>query len=309
MTLNTLFSRPPLIHIGYPKCLSTWLQKKLFIPQNGYSIALDPLEAKISFIDPAPFRYTPLTPETFIKKKQICESTIPVITAESLAGNLYCGGYDAQLNADRLHQSIPIAKILIVIREQRSLIRSLYKTQVNWGMPQKITELLAPQKHNLSPVFNLNYLCFDGLINYYQEIYGNDNVLILPYELFLQKPHYFVHLINKHCNISSTVKQNYSAKQRINQNRPLIDIYYDRLKNTLSKTSFNYLGILTEDEERVRRRIANSKKKDRFPQFTQHWFEDDFRKKVHQLTEGKFSESNRKTEEMTGLNLKELGYE
>lgn len=309
MSLEYLLTREPLIHIGYPKCLSSWLQKKLFIPENGYSIALDPLESKISFIDPPPFRFDVSLPEKFITNKLLATESVPVITAESLAGNLYCGGYDAQLNADRLYQALPKAKILIIIREQRALIRSLYKTQVNWGMPQTISELLSPPKHSLSPLFNLNYLRFDGLIDYYINLYGKDQVMVLPYELFLSKPHYFVHLINKHCGISREIKQKYSAKQKINQNRPLIDIYYDRLKNILTKTSFNYLGVLTETEQRINQRIANSKKQNRFPEFTKHWFEDDFEKKVKELTHESFFESNRNTEALIGLNLTEMGYE
>lgn len=312
MNLSENSQALPLIHVGYPKCLSTWLQKKFFLAENGYHIALDTLRTQISIIDPPPFRFDKALVETFINEQQSAapsSALIPVISAEALAGNMYCGGYNAQQNADRLAASFPQARILIIIREQRSLIRSLYKTQITWGMPHSITDLLAAPRTSLSPQFNLDYLKFDGLIEYYQKLYGKDQVLVLPYEMFNEQSSAFIAAINKHAGITQVANKTYPTQQRLNRNRPLIDIHVDRLRNRLIKTPFNLTGLIPDSEARLHQRIKRSKKRNRFPAFTHSWFEQRFAEKTQKLTADAFTESNRKTEALTGLSLTQYGYQ
>lgn len=305
--------QPPLIHIGYPKAMSSWLQKFLFQPEQGFINILDSLRTTISVIDPSPFTFDESASKVFIEETlrntPNHSQLVPVCSAEALVGNYYCGGFNAKQNADRLKQLFPEAKILLIAREQRSLMRSLYKTMVVWGMPHSIKRLLSPQNTSLVPQFSLDFLRFDLTIAYYQELFGQENVLLLPYESFAENPQAFVKQILAHANCTATKAfEKLPWKRKLNQNRPLINIYLQRLKNLFLMTPFNYSAPLALTEARIAASIKNSKKK-HFPSFTHTWFEDDFNQTVSQAFDGQFSVSNHRLELLTGLDLKQYGYD
>jgi hypothetical protein len=234
---------------------------------------------------------------------------MPVCSAEALIGNPYCGGYNAKQNADRLKTLFPNAKILFIVREQRSLMRSLYKTMVVWGMPHSIKNLLYPTDTSLAPQFNLDFLRFDLATHYYQMLFGAENVLVLPYEAFAENPQQFVRKIISHAGGQPTATfDKLPWKRKINKNQPLINIYWQRIKNLLLSTPFNYAGLLTSTEQRTASRIRNSKQNP-FPTFTHNWFEDDFRQTVATAFHGQFGDSNRRLEQLTGLELSQYGYD
>ena len=57
-------------------------------------------------------------------------------------GSPLTGGDNGETILYRLKKTLPQAKILIVIREQRAMLRSLYQLLVNWGCPYDIELLL-----------------------------------------------------------------------------------------------------------------------------------------------------------------------
>lgn len=303
----------PLVHIGFPKALSSWMQKFLFQPEQGFLNVLDSLRTTISVIDPTPFSFDESACLKYIneniQKTQNSETLVPVCSAEALIGNPYCGGYNAKQNADRIKQLFPDARILLIVREQRQLMRSLYKTMIVWGMPHSIARLLKPKDSSLAPQFNLDFLRFDLATAYYQEIFGPENVLVMPYEAFIEDPKNFMLAIMNHANCLPTPAfQKLPWRKKINKNQPLFYLYIQRLKNLLLSTPFNYAGPIPSTEARTRQRIINSKNNS-LPSFTKNWFEDDFRQFIDREFQGKFGESNAKLQRLTGLNLEVYGYE
>ena len=305
--------QPPLIHIGFPKAMSSWLQKFLFQPEQGYINILDSLRTTISVIDPSPFTFDESKCRAFIEetlsKTPNYQRLVPVCSAEALAGNYYCGGFNAKQNADRLKILFPDAKILFIVREQRSLMRSLYKTMVVWGMPHSIKRLLNPKHTSLVPQFNLDLLRFDLTTAHYQELFGRDNVLVLPYESFIRDPKNFVTKILSHTQcMATTAFEKLPWKRKLNKNQPLLNIYIQRLKNLFLKTPFNYAAPLELTEARIAANIKNSKSS-KLPAFTHNWFEDDFNQTVSHAFAGQFSASNLHLEHLTGLQLSQYGYD
>jgi hypothetical protein len=304
---------PPLVHVGFPKALSSWLQKHLFKPEQGFINALDSLRTTLSVIDPTPFCFNETAAIRFIEetlaKHPERHRLTPVCSAEALIGNPYCGGYNAKQNADRLKQLFPDARILLIVREQKQLMRSLYKTLVVWGMPHTIKRLLYPRDTSLAPQFNLDFLRFDLATAYYQHLFGADNVLVLPYEAFEQDPHAFVMRILQHAGREPTEAfKKLPWKKRLNANQPLLNLYLQRLLNLLLSSPFNYAGPLPSTEAGVHRRIKRSKQNP-FPAFTREWFENDFRQTVAEAFAGQFGESNARLQQLTGLDLASYGYE
>ncbi|MCB1616822.1 MAG: sulfotransferase [Pseudomonadales bacterium] len=310
--------KQPLIHVGYPKSLSSWMQKLLFVPENGFCKVLDPLAAQLFVIDPPPFNYSNDASCQYMQQqldKYLPDAakradTVPVITSEALVGHTYCGGYNAKTNADRVYQLCPQGRVLIVVREQRSLMRSLYKTFITWGMPHSIDRLLNPVDANLSPQFNLDFMRFDSLVSYYRSLYGDDQVLVLPYEMFVTEPTVFLERLLHYAGVSNAAELigKLPLTRRMNRNQTLLNLMIQRWLNAVFLSGpFNYAGLFPSTEERLKQRIRRSKKNP-FPAFLDNCFEKQFASKVNKAFAGQFEQSNRQLVDLTGLDLARYGY-
>ncbi len=309
------FKTAPLIHIGYPKALSSWMQKHLFIPANGFCIVLDPLTLQLSVINPTPFAFEPRQAEEWIAKRlnetPESEKLRPVITSEALVGHTHCGGYNAKSNADRLKKLCPDGRVLIVVREQRAMIRSLYTSYVVWGMPHTIERILDPVRPHQSPQFNLDFLRYDLLVDYYQKLYGRERVLVLAYEAFAANPSEFLRRVFSFCQIENSEAKikKIPARRRVNSGQTLLNLMLGRWRNQIVESGlFNFSGMLKPTKKQQRRRAARSWK-NRFPSYMDNWFEKDFKRKVAARCDGEFAASNRRLQELTGLSLGAFAYD
>ena len=305
----------PLIHVGYPKAASSWLQSHFFVPGNGFFQVLDPVTLQLLLIDPTPFSYTPEKAREWIQSQLDAipgsGDLIPVISAESLVGHAHCGGYNARLNADRLFELSPGGKILIVVREQLSEIRSLYKTFINWGMPHSIERILNPVEPRLSPQFNLDFLRYDLLVGNYQQLYGKENVLVLPYEQFVRRPRLFLKKIYQFSGREGYEQQlkQLPIRSYVNKNQTMLNLKIQRWKNYFFLSGpFNYSGMFVAGERGHNKRMAGGKK-NLFPPFMDNWFEKGFTDFTTRHCAGQFVESNRRLNQLTGLKLAQYGYQ
>src|SRR3546814_8368538 len=92
--------------------------------------------------------------------------------------------------ADRLRETFPDARILIVIREQRALIRSMYSQHITDGGTGTLGRFLNRPEPGLGrkPWFDPEVYAFDRLIAYYCGLFGAERVLALPFELLAREP-------------------------------------------------------------------------------------------------------------------------
>ena len=307
-------SSPILLHVGFPKCLSSWLQKHVFEPQFGFQKVIDPIEAQLNIIDPSAFAFSPVSTKSLIAKKiqQEKNKLIPVITSEALAGNMFSGGYNGKELADRIYQIAPHGKILLIIREQRDLIRSMYKTLIVWGMPHTIDRLLDPIQPRLTPQFNLDFFCFDQRIKYYQQLFGPERVKVLAYEQFLQNPDDFLTEIHQFSNNALPLGKlinNSPINKKWNTGQTLFTLEIERLKNKfLLKSPFNANGLFIDTDDRWPKRV-NRSKRNKLTTMIDSCLENNFKQTVLNATKDKFSSSNQHVEKLTDLDLSSYGYE
>lgn len=313
---DTLGQRQLIIHVGFPKALSTWLQRQLFLKKCGFLPVMNSFTVQIALINPSPFHFSANDCYRFIQEKLDKDDPegkkVHVISAENLSGNLYCGGFNAKQNIDRIKEAFPEAKILFFTREQRSLIRSLYKTQVLWGSPYSIKQLLNPTHTSLAPQFNLDFLRFDKRVAYYQELFGKDNVLTLPYEYFVEQPLDFIERVAQFCHLSEAERKviatlNFSKK--INTNIPLLQIEIQRwLNRFLYKSPFNYNALISQSDQDLLDRLKRHKKS-MVPNFAQNTLENSFKRIVAEHTQGAFTESNATLAKLMKIDLAKYHYE
>lgn len=131
----------PLIHIGYHKTGTTFLQRRFFDDgKSGFALAVGPTrKTKVlnrNLININSFEFEPTVArrrlEPAIKAAQNRGLT-PVLSYERLSGSPFAGGHDSKELADRLAAALPEARIFAVIREQTSMLLSLYKLYIRQG--------------------------------------------------------------------------------------------------------------------------------------------------------------------------------
>ena len=113
---NTFF------HVGMHKTGSTWMQKNIFSPHKNINF-LDHDYIYQNIIHPFNNEFDLILPSI----KNNLKDGLNIFSSERLSGNPHSGYYDTSLLIDRMHKISPDAKIIIVLREQKSMIVSCYK--------------------------------------------------------------------------------------------------------------------------------------------------------------------------------------
>ncbi len=173
-----------LIHIGYPKTATTWFQNNFYpFINNANFIKREYIQENI--IRPNSFDFSPDKVKkifNFDKKAIFCE--------EMLIGSLYGwnNGAFAKENALRLKAIFPNANILIFIRNQFDIIASAYSQYIKIGGNYCIDKFLYHKnlfdKNNNALLFSFNYLEYDKIIEFYNELFGQSNINVFLHEDF-----------------------------------------------------------------------------------------------------------------------------
>lgn len=127
----------PLIHIGYHKTATTWLQRSVFVSRDaGFALAGSSRDLPSYFANIHSFAFDPTAArDKFGPRVERAEEEglVPALSAERLSGDPHRGGFDGKLVADRLAETFPEARVLVVFREQGSMLYSLYKQYMKRG--------------------------------------------------------------------------------------------------------------------------------------------------------------------------------
>lgn len=184
-------SEKVLIHIGYHKTASTWFQQEIFLKQDlGFSFC----KQKRHFIHKA-FCETNLydfRPNKFMDQivNEANEATangkVFVLSHERLSGYPASGGYDSEKIANLLHRHFPNASILCFIREQTSMIFSVWRQQIIDGGGLSLKRFINPPEQQIVrlPLFNQNMYKYTRLHKHYKDLFTKERVLCIPYEQF-----------------------------------------------------------------------------------------------------------------------------
>jgi hypothetical protein len=179
-----------LLHIGYPKAGSTFLQKwfsehpEIIYVDNtlcGFRNALDICEFAYKFSD----------------KEDSCFVT----SNEALSVWFKLSGIGINITPINikqhqkkvckiLKQLYPDAKVLIVTRGYEQALNSFYSEYLKHGGHYQFDEYLAL----FAPLFN-DYFDHNYLINIYENTFDKENILLLPFELLQENSKKFIYKI------------------------------------------------------------------------------------------------------------------
>jgi len=235
----------------------------------------------------------------------------PVVSFERFSGNPFSGGYDSKEIADRLVQVFPGARVLVIVREQRSMIVSTYKQYVREGGALPPSKFIRPptSRSMRVPWFDLRHFEYHRLLAYYRSLFGPESVLALTYEQFVADPRAFVAELASFAgrplddatlsSLPFDSKTNpgppataIAARRRLNglgvrsdlnPAPPLASPVFWRLGKQIDRMSLAPRRIVVAEEKKLRQTVA---------------------KNVGDM----YVESNRRTAELTGIDLGEYGW-
>jgi hypothetical protein len=179
---------PPILHIGYHKTGSSWLQRSFFPRARGISL-VERLAVRREILVPSLVAFDPERARARLLEGR---SGRLVISEEELSGNLHTGGLHGAFSvelASRLHRCFPEGRVLVFIRNQTTMITSAYKQYIKSGGTHGIRRFLQPARSpHKTPNFSLDFLVYDRLIGIYESLFGRANVLVHAYEELRARP-------------------------------------------------------------------------------------------------------------------------
>jgi hypothetical protein len=190
-----------LIHPGFHKTGTTFLQRKVFTDAAVFRYAWGHEEVdrhvnrphELDF-DPAPARaaFAGLGPAPN-------PDLIDVVSSETLCGVPFFGSRESAARAIRLHRIFGEAKILITVRRQKSIIRSVYLQYLIQGGTLPPERFFAQNPPIDYFGFDHRVFEFHKLAEYYASLFGGENVLVLAQEGLRKDPDRFVRAVCDFC--------------------------------------------------------------------------------------------------------------
>ncbi|MEO0566866.1 MAG: hypothetical protein AAF066_03985 [Pseudomonadota bacterium] len=177
-------SARPLIHIGYHKTATTWMQRQLFTPSHGYHQIADHEDVFRHIVEPHGLRFSAQAMQAHIQQAlpQLKTGEVPVISSEILSGHPFFGGRESDVYAARLAQIAPDARILISIRAQMKILPSVYMQYVLRGGTTPYQDFFSAENPLGFFTFSPDHFKYDRLVGLYQQTFGKENVCVVMQE-------------------------------------------------------------------------------------------------------------------------------
>lgn len=298
----------PLLHIGYHKTGSSFLQQHVF-PNPGFSLVAKQRALTSTFVKAEPFRFDVHAARETLRpgiEEAMENGLMPVLSAERLAGNPHSGGHDSEQIANRLAATFPETRVLVVIREQTDMLVSAYKQYVNRGGPGTLKQYAKrPSETARVPLFDPRFFEYHRLVGRYQDLFGARNVLVLPYELLKDAPRSFLKRISDFAGVPVAS----SKDEPVNPSLSALCLSLKRYANRwivrddlnpaapfeLAGANRILLKLCYEADARLPSQVREKRERHLFAL-------------AEELGRGRYAESNAATNELTGLDLSKFGY-
>jgi len=203
------------IHIGFPKCASSFLQENLFSVSEGINYIG---KNNTGFFD----RFKDDEYDISLLKGMVPDNDLPtVISSEGLVGIAGLGlKKQREVFAKRLYRLFPSAKILIVVRRQESVLESLISEWMVHGQTGRydvntlFEKIYRDEDYSGLDYFGLEYFNYKELFSLYCDLFGHKQIKVYLFEEFVQKNNDFMDRISEDIGIDSMALSNFSASRR-----------------------------------------------------------------------------------------------
>ena len=297
-----------ILHVGYHKTATTWLQRHLFDNRDaGLASPWTIREVIDGIVRPHPLEWDLRAARDAFgagRRRVEAEGLTCALSNEELAGNPHSGAFGCTIVAERLAALFPGARVLIVVRRQADLLVSVYKQYVVRGGTLSPARYFRPPAEDFRvPRFRPAHFEFHRLIELYHGHFDPDRVLVLPFESMVEDRGAFVRRIASFAGgrdpgplPAEVVRRSPSA---------LAVTVQRRLNRTLLRDDVNPAAPFRL--HRLPDRIRSIDR--RLPAAATRGAEARLRAWVADFARGRYAASNRRTAELTGLPLDRHGYE
>lgn len=308
----------PLLHIGFHKTGTSWLQRHAFRSEAlGFCAVGSEERIKERVVAPHDLDFdADACRASFAARieKGRAAGLVPVVSAERLCGDLTHGGYDSAALAARLAAVWPDGRVLMVIREQREMVFSSYSQYIKMGGLLDLESYLQqpPVRRPHPWPFVLTHLQYDRLIARYQQLFGEANVLVLPYEQFRDEPAGFMRRLVSFAGARAAegAIENLPSGRVVNVGERAVAVPITRRANLLLRRRLNP-GAPLDAKTRVGRSLSDGIRRvaATLPRALDARVERQMRTAITEKVGRGFRESNARTAELTGLDLAQYGYD
>ncbi len=324
-----MLNLPLVLHIGYHKTATTYLQECVFNnhPEIFYlgrpwlneeirnffvrykfshDLNFDPVLFKKDFEDILKRILDNCENKDFLVQNK----KIFLISHESLHSGPEWFGIDVTNRAKRLNTVFPFAKIIIGIRNQIDYIESNYKQYIHLGGKLGFKKFLYES-------FACNYcllpkLQYDRVISLYRNLFGNNSVYAYFQEDLKKNPERALSNIMKFLEVSPDIqfKQAITNKSQSNVFVHLLRIFNKFLANDYNEQYYHRFIGKQKAKEYVRWRLAYLLKKKTGKTVLKKISNQRklLRKAEVQFIKGYFCESNKKLSILLKRDIRDLGY-
>lgn len=175
---------PLLLHVGYHKTATTWMQKRLFQPRNGFRQLANHREVFAHIVKPHGlfFEAEPMRKLIAARRADLALGEVPVISSEILSGHPFLAGRESDIYAARLAEIAPDARILISIRAQHRILPSVYTQYLLRGGTLPYDRFFDGTDEPGYFGFAPEHFEYDRLVRLYQDLFGADRVYLMTQE-------------------------------------------------------------------------------------------------------------------------------
>ncbi|KPP83935.1 MAG: Sulfotransferase domain [Rhodobacteraceae bacterium HLUCCA08] len=310
MTQAAPYDGPALVHVGYPKTASTFLQRRVFDrAELGFGLA-DGVSNRARLVawfktddaylqDPARISAEMTEAEAPVRARGL----VPVWSEETLLGNPLQRIYDGAWVLDRLFRVAPRARVLITIRNQVDLALSAYREHLKLGR-HSLRDFIGTgsEPRSYQPILREDYLKFDRAVAAYQAAFGPGNVCILPQEMLHRAPAAFFERLFRFTELPVQAMQ---SDQRLNAGLGGTGLRTARTLNAfIVRSPLSNRAPLAERLVRRATRLVDRVS----PRALDRRIEAAWRAQIAMRYAGCFDASNARLAQFAGLDLSALGY-
>lgn len=296
-----------LLHPGFHKTATSWLQSTVFAEDRLFRSLMDHGEIDDLLVRPHDFHFEQEAAKTRIDalREGAKPGIVDVISSEILSGNIIMGSRDSAVLADRLAAACPEAKVLLTVRAQLPIMKSIYLQYIKRGGQLSIEDYLDLKPEPGYFWFDANTLEFDRLARAYADRFGAENILILPQELLASDRAQYLRLLCNHVGLAqSDVELELGAVSARGVSPPASGVALLRMSSPLRPGPFNprtssILDPLGNLAERAAYRWKWGKAR----------ADQRMKEAVKAKLAGRYGASNSRLQKFTPVDLGTLGYE
>jgi hypothetical protein len=232
----------PIVHIGYHKTATTWFQQRVWPGSTSHDY-IDRRITQRALLAPPGMHFDAAEAVAVLS---LAGRRRPVLLSEeNLSGYPHNGGLHGLIGpemARRIHATLPDARIVIFIRNQREIVRAAYAQYVSGGGTWSLRRYLGGKagRHGAltrsykAPAFEYEHFAFDRLVAHYEALFGAASVHVYPYE-WLREPEAF--LVRLRRDLGLAVSADAAASPRANRSMGRAALFALRIANLFTRQS------------------------------------------------------------------------